>query len=136
MTELRTDFKVSSLSKKEAKFLKSENVTDTNSTDIINSLVKFDRQKNAIPSCTVLPGHLINFDSAKTEALLNPVYPPDATLLISSDLWLKKFGLRTNKLTFENILSMIGFKQPQGKINCLFFFDYLFVCLFLSYLPV
>jgi hypothetical protein len=136
MTELKTDFKASKLSKQEAKFLKSDNASTTtasadnsNSTDIINSLVKFDRQKNAIASCTVLPGHLINFDSAKTEALLNPVYPPDASLLISSDLWLKKFGLKTNKLTFENILSMIGFKQPQGK-------QFLFVCLFLIDSPV
>ena len=52
MTELKTDFKASKLSKQEAKFLKSDNASATttaadnsNSTDIINSLVKFDRQK-------------------------------------------------------------------------------------------
>ena len=127
MNELKADFRSNGKhAQHDSKLLKSDlnsnagssgsNSAD-NASDIIKSLVRFDRQKNAVPTCQVLPGHLVNFDSQKTEALLNPVYPPDATLLIPSDAWIKKFGLKSNKLTFENILSMIGFKQPQDYLS-------------------
>ena len=120
MNELKSDFNKTKHAQQDSKFLKSDNSissADSNASDIIKSLVRFDRQKNAVPTCTVLPGHLVNFDSQKTEALLNPVYPPSATSLIPSDAWIKKFGLKSNKLTFENILSMIGFKQPQDYLS-------------------
>jgi hypothetical protein len=84
--------------------------------NLINSLVKYEKPKAQNPPCTVVPGQLVNFDSHKTEVKVTPSFPLPCVELIDSDAWIKKYGLKTNKLMFENILSLIGFKQPQGKL--------------------
>lgn len=79
-----------------------------------------EKQLDRIPPCDVIPGNLINFDSslsvyAQKNSKLITNYPTNCSELCDSDTWLKKYGLRANKLTFQHILSMIGFKQMQGN---------------------
>ena len=79
---------------------------------VSQSLVKFD----SLPPCVNLPGESVNYDAqSKLETMLNPKYPAMCTEMIDSDEWIKKYGLKTNKLTFEDILSMIGFRQSKGS---------------------
>lgn len=83
------------------------------------SLVKyepFNSFQKPSDACRIIPGLVVNFDSEKKNNLLTPNYPVTCTELIDSTEWIKKYGLRTNKLLFENILSMIGFKHAQGLI--------------------
>jgi hypothetical protein len=73
-----------------------------------------------IASCSVIQGSLINFDTnlsvyAQKNSKLITNYPTKCSELVDSETWLKNYGLKTNKLNFQNILSMIGFKQTQGK---------------------
>lgn len=79
-----------------------------------DSILEYVRQRMIDP-CKVVPGQPINYDAEKLSAYLNPVYPGSCTELINSTEWLNKYGLRINRLTFENILKMIGFKQNIGS---------------------
>lgn len=100
---------------------------DTNSASGSNSLVKYDHKNmltQAASPCDILKGNLVNFDAQKKNSLLNPTFPPVCVELIDSEEWIKRYGLRTNKLTFENILSMIGFKKHQGAF---LFLDFCFL---------
>ena len=83
-----------------------------------NELVKYDHNKElslASAPCKILKGDLVNFDAHKKEFSPNTQFPAVCIELIDSDQWIKRYGLKTNKLTFENILSMIGFKKHQGR---------------------
>jgi hypothetical protein len=86
-----------------------------NGQDLSKSLVKYEKNNQEISSCTVIPGNSINYDAHQNiDVILNPNYPLSCLELCDSDNWIKKYGLKTNKLTFENILATIGFKQTQG----------------------
>lgn len=91
-----------------------------------DSIVKYDpnqvdakKTSKLLPSvassCSILSGNVINFDAIKKGAFLEPDYPPPCLELIDSDEWLKRYGLQKNKLTLENVLSMIGFKQSTSR---------------------
>ena len=88
-------------------FLKSGSVASNSNND------------QRIASCSVMAGNVINFDSnlsvyAQKNTNLITNYPTNCSELTDSDSWLRKYGLKANKLTFQHILSMIGFKQTQG----------------------
>lgn len=92
-------------------FMKSS----SSSSSFTNNNNSIDR----IASCSVIPGNVINFDTnlsvyAQKNNNLITNYPTNCSELTDSDTWLKKYGLKSNKLTFHHILSMIGFKQTQG----------------------
>ena len=75
-------------------------------------LVKHDQQASP---CSLLSGNEIyfdNYDSNKNQ--LNKSYQPMCTELVDTDTWIKRYGLKSNKLTYQAILSMIGFKQMQN----------------------
>lgn len=86
----------------------------------LSSLVSYDSSKviDKEPKlCSLIPGELINFDVNKkpSDSVVSQAKtPPVCTELIDSSEWIKKYGLKQNKLTFQDILSMIGFKQSQG----------------------
>jgi hypothetical protein len=66
----------------------------------------------------ILPGNLINYDSKQLVPLpakkkKQPEYPAVCTELITMDAWLGKYGLARNKLTFQDVLSMCGFRKVQ-----------------------
>lgn len=50
----------------------------------------------------------------KTEEACHPKLNEEVCQLINSDKWLKKHGLRRNRLKKSQILSQIGFKHAQG----------------------
>ncbi len=86
--------------------------------DLSRSLVKYEKKDTLIPACTIIAGQSVNYDAHQNiDAILNPNYPLSCLELCDSDAWIKKYGLKTNRLTFENILATIGFKQTQG-LNC------------------
>lgn len=62
-------------------------------------------------SCSILPGKLINFDAVNKSSS----YQPQCVELVDSKEWLRRYGLKTNKLNLESILGLIGFKQSKGK---------------------
>jgi hypothetical protein len=65
-------------------------------------------------SSAVLPGALINYDSKQyVPNQPRSEIPAVCCELIDSDDWIKKYGLATNRLRFQDILSMIGFKKAQ-----------------------
>jgi hypothetical protein len=83
-----------------------------NQLEYSKSLIKYDPE---VLSCKIISGSSINYDAHQNiDAIANPNYPLSCLELCDSDNWIKKYGLKTNKLTFENILSTIGFKQTQG----------------------
>jgi hypothetical protein len=92
-----------------------------------DAILEYVRQRMIDP-CKIVPGQPINYDAEKLSAYLNPVYPGSCTELINSSEWLNKYGLRANRLTFENILKMIGFKQNIGLFpyQSQFIYGYLF----------
>ena len=49
-----------------------------------------------------------------TEEVCHPKWDEEVCQLINSDKWLKKHGLRRNRLKKSQILSQIGFKHAQG----------------------
>ncbi len=66
--------------------------------------------------CSLLPGSEVYFDNsekASRKLAASMPYPPRCTELVDSPTWLRRYGLRANKLTYQSILSMIGFKQMQ-----------------------
>jgi len=66
--------------------------------------------------CSLLPGSEVYFDNsekASRKLAASMAYPPRCTELVDSPTWLRRYGLRANKLTYQSILSMIGFKQMQ-----------------------
>lgn len=73
------------------------------------------QQDGSVAPCTLVPGSEIYFDNYDRKRKLNKSFPPVCTELIDTATWVKRYGLRANKLTYQNILSMIGFKQMQGK---------------------
>ena len=64
-------------------------------------------------SFSIQPGKTINFDAINKGA----VYPPACIELVDSTEWLKRYGLRANRLNLESILGSIGFKKAQGIQN-------------------
>ena len=69
--------------------------------------------------CSLLPGYTIHFDNHKFDnheaarkhgKLSSFKYDEQ----VDSFTWLKKYGLKANKLTYPQILGMTGFKQTQG----------------------
>ena len=78
--------------------------------------VRFVDQQISSAPCSLKPGDEIYFDNYDGKRKLNKSYPPICTELVDSNTWIKRYGLRVNKLTYQHILSMIGFKQMQGKI--------------------
>lgn len=75
---------------------------------------------------SLIEGTSVNFDaldkhSNATRTLLSPHYPMSCIEMIDSERWLRKYGLKANKLTYEHILNLIGFKQPQGFVLFCFF---------------
>jgi hypothetical protein len=109
---------------------------------LIRSKTPIDSYTNeySIPkSCSILPGKLVNFDALSSKSIINnkisqisskscsssmkknqnyldlDKLPAFCFEMIDSNQWIKKYGLRTNKLTFNDILSMLGFKKSQGK---------------------
>lgn len=60
--------------------------------------------------CSIQPGTTINFDAIKKGA----AYPPACLELIPSTEWLRRYGLKSNRLNVESILGSIGFKKSQG----------------------
>lgn len=88
---------------------------NNNGQDTSKSLAKYESSNLQISSCKIVPGSSINYDAHQNiDVILNPNYPLSCLELCDSDNWIKKYGLKTNKLTFENILATIGFKQTQG----------------------
>lgn len=88
----------------------------------LSSLVSYDSSKviDKEPKlCSLIPGELINFDVKKTSDTIvtQTKIPAVCCELIDSSEWIKKYGLKQNKLTFQDILSMIGFRQSQGIEN-------------------
>ena len=73
-----------------------------------------EQQQDGSAPCTLVPGSEIYFDNYDQKRKLNKSFPPICTELIDTTTWVKRYGLRANKLTYQNILSMIGFKQMQG----------------------
>ncbi len=66
--------------------------------------------------CSLVPGKEVYFDnSSKTSRKLptNKPFSARCTELVDSLTWLRRYGLKANKLTYQNILSQIGFKQMQ-----------------------
>jgi hypothetical protein len=61
--------------------------------------------------CSLLPGHEFNFDNNKSFVQHSS---PVCTEQIDTQAWLSKYGLKAVKLSYQQILSMIGFKQMQG----------------------
>lgn len=81
---------------------------------------KYDHSKALVVAsapCSIMDGNLINFDAQKVEFEINTQFPAVCVERIESDKWIKKYGLKSNKLTFEAILSMIGFKKQQDYID-------------------
>ena len=72
---------------------------------------------DSVAPCTLVPGSEICFDNYDQKRKLTKSFPPVFTELIDTNTWIKRYGLKANKLTYQNILSMIGFKQMQGKSN-------------------
>lgn len=70
---------------------------------------------DSVAPCSLVPGNEIYFDNYDRKRKLNKSFPPVCTELIDTATWIKRYGLRANKLTYQNILSMIGFKQMQGE---------------------
>jgi hypothetical protein len=64
--------------------------------------------------CQLVHGEAVNFDVEDKKDFLNPKYPSSCTEQIDNNSWLKKYGLETNRLKLEQILSSIGFKHTEG----------------------
>lgn len=99
----------------------------SSSTTINESYSTSFRKSDRIAPCSIIPGNIVNFDTslsvyAEKNSKLVTNYPTNCAELIDSDIWLKKYGLKANKLTFQHILSMIGFKQMQGFLLKNYFF--------------
>lgn len=84
-----------------------------NDKKYINKLNNSGSLSMASDPCTSIDGNLINFDAQSTGFEINTHFPSVCVERIESDKWIKKYGLKSNKLTFEAILSMIGFKKQQ-----------------------
>ncbi len=92
----------------------------TSSNDVTNSLsIKLNNSDSGMP-CSLLPGVEINFDNNKSDLLFKKItknLPSICTEQLDTQSWLNKYGLKASKLSYQQILSMIGFKQMQGKNN-------------------
>ena len=100
----------------------------TAATTTFSSLSKYNNNEKQSSNkldigLQLIPGTSINFDALQkvenksTKELLSPHYPNNCIEMIDSERWIKKYGLKANKLTYEHILNLIGFKQPQGFTN-------------------
>ena len=56
----------------------------------------------------------------KAKTVHYPKWDDEVSQLINSDKWLKKHGLKRNRLKMDQILSQIGFKHAQGFARCFF----------------
>ena len=66
------------------------------------------------PPCFLLPGHTIHFDNQDASRKRGKLFSFKYDEQVDSYTWLKKYGLKANKLTYPQILGMTGFKQTQG----------------------
>lgn len=106
--------------------------TTTTTTTTFSALSKLPSSNKLDIGLQLIPGTSINFDALQkvenksTKELLSPHYPNNCIEMIDSERWIKKYGLKANKLTYEHILNLIGFKQPQG----FFFFSLLIIYIY------
>lgn len=76
--------------------------------------VKYESLSTAAP-CSLVPGGDVYFDNCVKSKKLTKSFHPFCTEMVDTNTWLSRYGLKANKLTYQNILSMIGFKQTQSK---------------------
>lgn len=96
---------------------KNFNYIDKEAKKDINKYNHSEALSKASAPCTLIDGNLINFDAHNFVFEVNTHFPSVCAERIESDKWIQKYGLKSNKLTFEAILSMIGFKKQQDYID-------------------
>jgi hypothetical protein len=84
-----------------------------NTDQIMRSLNYGLHPKPADLACNIIPGYSINGDLNHLTA--SKRYPPACIELIDSKKWISKYGLEANKLQFDKILTMIGFRQTTSE---------------------
>lgn len=78
------------------------------------AIAKYEKSKLDI-GLSLIPGTSVNVDASHNSSAISPHFPTSCVEMIDSERWIKKYGLRANKLTYEHILNLIGFKQTQGR---------------------
>ena len=94
--------------------LASPNAIASSMNETSSAITKFEKSKLDI-GLSLIPGTSVNVDSQNSA--ISPHYPTSCVEMTDSEKWIKKYGLRANKLTYEHILNLIGFKQTQGSLR-------------------